>query len=322
MKRAPASGQTCPRIPLRPPTSGSSNFMAFDQTGTQPLATILQHVLLPPLCSEAHQTNMLSSKPLMYAELLSNIRQISVIVALNAPCDLSTQVELSRDGRHFILHHGGESSTLTLPGQISCNLQLPPPARGSRELTWRLPIAGEPPRPSMDNTTVNVAPWAAKFLGPQAEFMCRACGAVIVGKGSIAAWRDLPSENWAEMMDFWHCHKPDLPVEQAEHSAASRGHVSNTRFTPTPGVGFVDVSTFLLADIDCRNIQVSRIHHFGSWVLWYGKQPWVSRRRPRLLLLFNGLVTDTNTRNQYSVTTLLSSNLSCLSRSLDCGLLV
>ncbi|KAN0110280.1 HECT-like Ubiquitin-conjugating enzyme (E2)-binding domain containing protein [Hyaloscypha variabilis] len=198
---------------------------------------------------------MPSSNPLMYAELLSNIRQISVILALDTPCALSTQVELSPDGRRFILHHDGRASSLTLPGQVPCKLQLQHPALGTKELTWRLPLAGAPSQQSMDTMQGNCAPWAAKVLGPETEFTCRACSAVIVGRGRIAAWRDLPSENWAEMMDFWHCHKPDLPGGQVEESAVNKGFGANTRFTPTPGIGFVDLSTFLLADIDCQNTQ-------------------------------------------------------------------
>jgi ubiquitin-protein ligase E3 D len=192
----------------------------------------------------------------MYAELLSNIRQISVIVALEEPCDLTTKVELSEDGRHFILHHREHESVLSLPGQVSSSFQLQKPAFGAKELTWRLPLATEPNRPSMDTMQSDCAPWSAKCLGNDTEFVCRSCGSVIVKKGSIGTWRDLPSENWAEMMDFWHCHKPDVPDGYAEQSVANRGYGANTKFTPIPGTGFIDLTSFLLADADCQNTQV------------------------------------------------------------------
>lgn len=206
---------------------------------------------------------MSSSKPLMYAELLSNIRQISVIVALEQPCDLATKVELSVDGCRFSLHHGGEASSLILPGQIPPTFQLQKPALGARELTWRLPLAGQPDR-SMDTGPSTCAPWSAKALGEESEFTCRACDSVIVRRGSVGTWRDLPSENWAEMMDFWHCHKPDVcgatgassQDSNAENTAASKGYGADTKFTPTSGIGFVDLTTFLLADTDCQNTQV------------------------------------------------------------------
>ena len=207
---------------------------------------------------------MSPAKPLMYAELLSNIRQISVIVALEEPCDLTTKAELSPDGRHFILHHGGEKSFLGLPGQVPPSFQLPKPVSGARELTWRFPLASQPTRPSLDNMQSNSAPWSAKLRGEDLEFMCRACGVVIVKRGNIRAWKDLPSENWAEMMDFWHCHKPDVsvasdssPADKAvEHSSANRGYGAHTKFAPSPGIGFVDLTTFLLSEKDLQNIEV------------------------------------------------------------------
>jgi hypothetical protein len=199
---------------------------------------------------------MSAQKPLIYAELLSNIRQISVIVALEEPCDLTTKIVLSANGRCFTLYHGEEVFSLTLPGRVPLDFRLQEPAFGAKELTWRLPVVGEPTRVGMDNIESNCAPWSAKFLGKETEFACRACSNVIVRRGDVIAWRDLPSENWAEMMDFWHCHKPDVPGSQSEHSAANRGYGSNTKFTPTPATGFVDLTTFLLANTDCRNIQV------------------------------------------------------------------
>jgi hypothetical protein len=208
--------------------------------------------------------DMSPAKPLMYAELLSNIRQISVIVALEEPCDLTTKVELSADGRRFILRYDGEKSSLGLPGRVPPSFQLPNPVYGARELTWRLPLAGQSTRPSLDTVLSNSAPWSAKLLGEDLEFMCRACGVVIVRRGTIRTWKDLPSENWAEMMDFWHCHKPDVPVasdsspadEGVEHSAANRGYGAHTKFAPSPGIGFVDLTNFLLSERDLQNIQV------------------------------------------------------------------
>jgi hypothetical protein len=123
----------------------------------------------------------------------------------------------------------------------------------------------------MDTMQTNCAPWSAKYLGKETEFVCRGCGSEIVKKGSIGTWRDLPSENWAEMMDFWHCHKPEVPGGHVEQSAANRGYGANTKFTPTPGIGFVDLTSFLLADTDCQNTQV-RDTVLLKLGLWQGAQ--------------------------------------------------
>ena len=146
------------------------------------------------------------------------------------------------------------------------------------------------------------------------DFCCRECSAVIIEKGSVKGWRDLPSENWAEMMDFWHCHKPDVPQANGasghdlggsiDESSVNRGYGADTIFAPTRGLGFVDLTTFLLVELDCTNIEVRYgipfLFSYCLQSLW--KLQRVSRRWPSLLLLFNGLVTDTNTQDQYSVT--------------------
>jgi hypothetical protein len=205
------------------------------------------------------------SKPLIYAELLSNIRQISVIAALDTPCNTSTNVELSANGQEVILHHHVNITSLKLPGQIAPDAQLHKATLGSKELSWRLPLKGQLARENADNAANNEAPWPATSLETDTEFSCRSCGSVTLIRGTIRAWRDLPSENWAEMMDFWHCHKPDVPGTNgnghAGHSHddpnASRGYGANTKFTAQPGVGFVDLTTFLVAKSDCSGIEVS-----------------------------------------------------------------
>ena len=205
------------------------------------------------------------SKPLVYAELLSNIRQISVIATLDTPCDASTNVVLSANRREVILHHHGDTTSLKLPGAVVSNSRLQEPMLGSRELSWRLPVAGPPSRPNAEDAVSNGAPWPAKDLKEDIEFSCRSCGAVVLKKGIIKSWKDLPSENWAEMMDFWHCHKPDVPETNgnghAEYSHddlnVNRGYGANAKFTATLGVGFVDLTTFLVTESDCSSIEVS-----------------------------------------------------------------
>lgn len=191
----------------------------------------------------------------MYAELLSNIRQISVIAALETVCNSSTKAELSSDGHRFVLHHDGQVNTLTLPGAASTSFRLQIPAPGTKELSWRLPLNGEPNTPSAES---NDAPWPAKDLNENSEFLCRSCGEVIVGRGKIKEWKDLPSENWAEMMDFWHCHKPTVPESSGsgEDAAMAKGYGANMKFAAQPEIGFVDLTTMLLAERDCVNVEV------------------------------------------------------------------
>ncbi|PBP23933.1 snf2 family helicase [Diplocarpon rosae] len=212
---------------------------------------------------------MSSSAPLIYAELLSNIRQVSVIVALCEPCDSATKVELSENGKQFLLRHRGQLITLGLPSQAISGFQLQKPILGNKELSWRLPLAGQASRASIEGAQSNEVPWSAKDLPSDAEFTCRRCRAIIIEKGTIKVWKDLPSENWAEMMDFWHCHKPDIPASEkeadgsssyrsydAEKVAASKGYGASTRFLASSGIALIDITTFVLYPADCKNLTI------------------------------------------------------------------
>ena len=231
---------------------------------------------------------MSESATLMYAELLSNIRQISVIAALENACNSATKAELSSDGQHFLLHHDGKVNALVLPGVASASFRPQIPAPGTKELSWRLPLAGEPETPSVGSTD---APWPARDLNENTEFLCRGCGEVLVAKGHMREWKDLPSENWAEMMDFWHCHKPTIPKPSgpngAGHSpedpAMSRGYGANTKFTAQPKIGFVDLTTMLLAEVDCHGVEVRDSFLCSNFMSLSVIPRWVLRRRPSQL---------------------------------------
>ncbi|TEY68089.1 hypothetical protein BOTCAL_0123g00180 [Botryotinia calthae] len=198
---------------------------------------------------------MSPTKPLIYAELLSNIRQISILAFLDTPSDSSTRAELLADGTILKLSHAEQDIQLMLPGQVVSNSKLRDFPLGSLELSWRLPLAGDFQRADVDIAQTIEAPWSANdmVLGEQ-FFECRRCSTTIVESGLIKEWRDLPSEGWAEMMDFWHCHKPS---DHADHNhenedlASTKGYGANTKFNAQPGIGFMDHSTFLLAETDC-----------------------------------------------------------------------
>jgi hypothetical protein len=206
---------------------------------------------------------MSNPRPLIYAELLGHIRQVSVIAVLESPCDSTTRFELSSDRRQIALHHKGETTALKLPGQVAASAQLSRLPVGTTELSCRMPLAGERKREDPEG---NESPWSARSFGEDTEFSCRACSSCVIKKGIIRIWKDLPSENWAEMMDFWHCHKPSQHEHHGSHrhtgqnhsdTTSSRGYGANTKFMAQKSVGFVDLTTFLLAEGDCTAIEVS-----------------------------------------------------------------
>jgi hypothetical protein len=278
-------------------------------------------------CHFIYHKIMSGSATLIYAELLSNIRQISVIAALESPCNPTTKVELSADGKRFLLQHDGKVTTLILPGATSTSSRLQIPTPGTRELSWRLPLAERPEDPSAGSTD---APWPAKDLNENTEFLCRGCGEAVVARGRIREWKDLPSENWAEMMDFWHCHKPTVPKlsgpsgtgHSHEDPAMSRGYGANTKFIAQPKIGFVDLTTILIAQATSLNIKVRHSH-----VSYYPFQSLLSKvgikKAAKLAaLLLNGLVTDTHTLNQSVIFLFFQETAAKIPSSPDYGYLV
>ena len=94
-------------------------------------------------------------------------------------------------------------------------------------------------------------------------------------------------------MEFWHCHKPDVPpnlsAPDASHEPSeAKGYGAHSRFAARAGVGFVDLTSFLLAPHDCGGIQVSPLP--PRTIPWAGmkKEAWPAYA-PR------GPVPDTNT---------------------------
>lgn len=204
----------------------------------------------------------------LYAELLTNIRQISVAASLPSPSDASTQVALAADCQTVELSHGGIVARLTLPAKTALSAALLPiqdRQKGATTLSWRLPL--EPSSTPSPHQT-DALPWSATDLDPSSAVTCRQCRTAVVPAGAVKEWKDLPSENWAEMMEFWHCHKPDHAHalgddagKADEASLASRGYGASSLISAQGGVGFVDLTTLLFAESDCRHLTVSPSCH-------------------------------------------------------------
>ena len=71
----------------------------------------------------------------------------------------------------------------------------------------------------------------------------------------VRSWKDLPSENWAEMMDFWHCHRPDDHIS-SQISQPTRVEFSSERICAKPALGLADATDFLLSKQDVSGIEV------------------------------------------------------------------
>ncbi|KAE9976535.1 hypothetical protein EG328_002568 [Venturia inaequalis] len=177
----------------------------------------------------------------LYAELLTNIRTVSFVASLRSESNRETKAELSADGQTITINHDGDSASMHLPTQMtgggSASLTLP--ARPSKDLTLRLKVEEKEAGflKFVDGSAENVVPWPASELSDGLE--CQACGTPLLQPDRIHEWRDLPNENWAEMMDFWHCHKPHEHGGHKDDDAShSKGYSASSKLQAISSVGF------------------------------------------------------------------------------------
>lgn len=191
----------------------------------------------------------------LYAEYLPNIKTLTITTILNTPRDDTTALWLTTDRTKLVLEHADETHHIQLPakvsGQGSQHLQLP--NTGESHCANR--ISAEP----LFTDEEGVIPWTANALTSETEVRCKQCDTTIISSGKITIWKDLPSEAWAEMMDLWHCHKPAEPDHSHDHddAPAKKGYAAGNKLVAQAGTGFVDVMSFLVAEDDCSNFDVS-----------------------------------------------------------------
>lgn len=279
----------------------------------------------------------------LHAELLPNIRQITLYVSLprsSAFDGVQPQLELSESRKSVIVsltepfHHVAE--TIKLPARVgdaarrilkpnAGPLSASKPTVNNHDYSFRMPIdADDESLAPRDELIDEYVPWTAADMSSATRIRCRACGTALLknptrdsaprdGDRAVSngwTWKDLPSGNWAEMMDFWHCHKPDphehnpdtetnaaLRVEEA--NAQVKGYGASSQVEATPGSVFIDVATFLLAEPDCAGLRKVWIPHpmflilFFAIVFWLEYVPLIIGQLRRRPFLFNGMVFDT-----------------------------
>lgn len=193
----------------------------------------------------------------IYAELLPNLGRVSVVATLPSPADDTTVAEVSKDGSNVRIHHQGEWRDLLLPGTVVKPPSVLAMKRGVLSLSWRLQLPQNQVGQGEYAPESHAIPWSAADLLPGSAVSCRRCKAVIVPEDAVEVWKDLPAENWAEMMEFWHCHKPGDQDRQDDGDLAQRGYGANSTISGQDAIGLVDLSSFLFAESDCKNLKVS-----------------------------------------------------------------
>jgi ubiquitin-protein ligase E3 D len=192
----------------------------------------------------------------LYAEHLQNIRTLSIQASLATASNKETKAKIFADDNLLTLSHEGQTASIRLPVSIDehGDATLTLPAAPSRDLTFRLNIEKGPG----DDSTLgiggvergNEVPWMAIDLTSETEVRCARCRTIIVHRGAVKQWKDLPSEGWAEMMEFWHCHKPE-DGHSHDSGNAGRGFAANSKLAIASDIGLVGPTDFLLHPSDC-----------------------------------------------------------------------
>ncbi|KAI9831419.1 MAG: hypothetical protein M1826_003592 [Phylliscum demangeonii] len=191
----------------------------------------------------------------LYAELLLNIRQMAISISLQSPTDHTTHLQLSPDHTVLVVRHGGRQSSLKLPMKVADASLIRLPTEPTTEISLRI-SAG--PLIKAGIAARQAEPWSARALTGTRQLACMTCGSALLAADRIQTWKDLPAENWAEMMELWHCHKPD-PIshdQQDESSSNGKAYGASSKFTAQTGVAFVGVNSVLLSPEDCGGMEL------------------------------------------------------------------
>ncbi|KAJ5306437.1 hypothetical protein PENANT_c017G00420 [Penicillium antarcticum] len=241
----------------------------------------------------------------LHAEFLPNIRQITLYVSLPGRPELNNirpKIQLS-DSRKAVTvslptPFQDVAETIKLPARVSeasrraLNASAtagPTSASGSDskssyDYSFRMQVdPNDEALAPHDELIDDFVPWTAGEMSPLTRIRCRQCSTPFLSSpatnvqdqhqhahatASTAGWvwKDLPSGNWAEMMDFWHCHKPDpheghekdekdAALQIEDQHAHTKGYGADSQVVAIPGTVLIDVATFLLAESDCTGLK-------------------------------------------------------------------
>lgn len=168
-----------------------------------------------------------------FAEHLSRINSVSLTVEAEAKID-----EIRLEGSEARVVSQGNSLAIKLPAEVESSVV----KVNDTQCALRVPCLAEI-RHIRSEQWINTAPWSATELSKQPVCIySKKTGAKLTD--TIKVWKQLPSEHWAELMDFWHCHKPHTADESFNPI------YSVSEFVPEPGMAFVGDAYFSVDEAD------------------------------------------------------------------------
>lgn len=188
----------------------------------------------------------------IHAELLLNIRQITIQASLPTNRNATTSVDLSSRRECLSVFHDGEVAEISLPATVRAGYVIRIDPGSSRDISLRLPVAEGAIDRSYHGKAHLASPpiWSASSMTPNTRISCRNCHVSLL-KDPVRVWKDLPSEHWAEMMDLWHCHKPDTDDTSTHHlNGLHKGYGAASALESNAGAGLLDAMHVLLSHED------------------------------------------------------------------------
>ncbi|KTW26821.1 uncharacterized protein T551_03283 [Pneumocystis jirovecii RU7] len=180
------------------------------------------------------------------AEALSHIRVINLIIEY--PENTYKPDLLKLFNTHSIsLELKGVLITIFLPGETKKDTFIQV-NQLNKALSIRLPLNN-----SLVKATEEISPWSAVYIDLNSNFCCIFCLSILLNKNEIKYWRNLPSDNWADMMDYWVCHGRKQSILQ------EFGVYKNRKFVSRPGIVFVGLSYFLVFHENIQNTKINDI---------------------------------------------------------------
>lgn len=156
-----------------------------------------------------------------YVEDLSRIGSISIIVQsqnVQTPITELPELQLSNETQIILtFRQYPESSPLVI--NTTSPIRQSVTAENFQNLTTlrngiisiKLPSCSSVTQTSRNTLMETPYQWDTKFLQslqPSFSLTCVNCGNKILDSDKLTHISEMPSEIWAELMDFWHCHKP------------------------------------------------------------------------------------------------------------------
>ena len=191
----------------------------------------------------------------LYAEFLLHIRHATIYASLHSTRDDEAKAYICSDRKSVTVTHNGDKATIVYPSGISGKATVDFPVAKSQTISLRLEIVEDnKPSHGLHMDVANDSPWSASSLTSETQVACGSCNIILIEDGP-RMWKDLPRGDWAELMDYWHCHKPSNGPSSSPQ-IAHKGYATTNRPRVQYGVGLVDNCHILVSEIECPGLKV------------------------------------------------------------------